>query len=156
MTYMRQTNLRMGKVQMDITFELLQKEDISQIEEIIKGFMSFNPDRIQLFLSENQNIALVAKLDKKIIGLIYGYSLTRMDGQMPQFFIYSVDIIPLFQDRGIGSRFVQYAVDWARENGFSESFVLTDKGNPRVCRVYEKAGMKHTKKDLDRMYSIEY
>jgi len=88
--------------------------------------------------------------------LIYGYALTRLDGKEPQFFIYSVDIHPAYQDRGYGSRFVQYVVDWARDNGFSESFVPTDKDNPRACRVYEKAGMKHSENDCDRMYVVEY
>ena len=141
---------------MAITFEFLQKKDIPQIEKIIEGFMKFDPEQIQLFLSEKQNIALVAKLDDEIIGLIYGYSLTRMDGNTPQFFIYSIDIRPAYQDKGYGSQFIQYAVDWAKDNGFSESFVPTEKDNPRACRVYEKAGMKHSENDCDRLYVIEY
>jgi ribosomal protein S18 acetylase RimI-like enzyme len=141
---------------MSITFEMLQEKDISSIREIIDWFMECNLEQIKVFLSERQNIAIVAKLDGKIIGLIYGYSLTRMDGKAPQFFIYSVDIHSAYQDKGYGSQLVQYAVDWARDNGFCESWVLTDKDNPRACRVYEKAGMTHSKNDCERMYVAEY
>ena len=141
---------------MDLSFELLQENDIPLVKEIIESFMKYNSDQIRLFMSENQNIALCAKLDKKIIGLIYGYSLTRMDGKAPQFFIYSVDIHQEYQNKGYGTCFVKFAVDWARENGFSECFVPTEKDNARACRVYEKAGMKHSDKDCDRIYSIEY
>ena len=140
----------------NLTFETLTEADIPSIREIIEGFMAFNYERIKSFISEKQNIALIAKLNGTAIGLIYGYSLTRMDGKTPQFFIYSVDIHPNFQNKGYGSRFVQYAVDWARDNGFSESFVPTEKDNPRACRVYEKAGMKHSDKDCDRLYIAKY
>ena len=46
---------------MKISFELLQEKDMPQSKA---------------FLSENQNLAFVVKLDG---GLMYGYSLTRMD-----------------------------------------------------------------------------
>ena len=141
---------------MNLSFELLQEKDIPSIRELIEGFMEYDHAIIRAFLSEKRNIALVAKLEDKIIGLIYGYSLARMDMKAPQFFIYSVDIHPEHQDKGYGSRFVEHAVAWARGNGFSESFVLTDKDNPRACRVYEKAGMTHSANDCERMYVIEY
>ena len=138
---------------MSLAFEALQTKDIPAIKEVAAWFGEFDVGQIKLFLSEKQNIALAAKLDGKIIGLIYGYSLTRMDGKAPQFFIYSVDIHADYQGKGYGSRFMQFAVDWARDNGFSESFVLTDKDNARACRVYEKAGMSASD---SVMYEIEY
>jgi len=141
---------------MNLSFEMLQEKDISSIDEIIDWFTECNQEQIKVFLSEKQNIAITAKLDGRIIGFIYGYSLTRIDGKSPQFFIYSVDIHDAHQDRGYGSQLVRYAVDWARENGFFESFVLTEKDNPRACRVYEKAGMTHSKNDCERMYVAEY
>ena len=141
---------------MSLTFEMLQEEDIPQINEISEWFTKCNYDQIKKFLSEKQNIAIVAKLDSKVIGLIYGYSLTCFDNAKPQFFIYSVDIHNEYQDKGYGSRFVKYAVDWARDNGFCECFVITDEGTPRACRVYEKAGMKHHAADITRVYEIYY
>lgn len=141
---------------MNLSFKMLTEKDISSIKEIIEWFIEYDYEQIKVFLSEKQNIAIVAKLDGKTIGLIYGYSLTRIDGKSPQFFIYSVDIHSAYQDKSYGSQLVQYVVDWARNNGFCESFVLTDKDNPRACRVYEKAGMTHSKNDCDRMYVAEY
>ena len=54
---------------MSITCEMLQEKDISAIKEIIEWFMECNYEQINVFLSEKQNIAIVAKLDGKIIGL---------------------------------------------------------------------------------------
>jgi RimJ/RimL family protein N-acetyltransferase len=139
-----------------LTFEILRENSIPQIKEIVEWFTEYDPEQIKVFLSEKQNIAIAAKLDGKIIGLIYGYALTRLDYETPQFFIYSVDIHEAHQNKGYGSRFAKFAVDWARDNDFCESFVLTDKDNPRACRVYEKAGMTHSKNDCERMYTVEY
>jgi len=61
--------------------------------------MEYNHEKIKAFLSEKQNIALVAKLDSNVIGLIYGYSLIRMDGKRPQFLC-----IPQTFIRHIGAR----------------------------------------------------
>lgn len=141
---------------MNPSFRLLCADDISSVKEIIESFIHFNPEQIKAFLSEKQNIFFIAELDCTTIGLIYGYSLIRLDGKEPQFFIYSVDIHPDYQNKGYGSKFVKYAIDWARDNGFSESFVLTEKDNPRACRVYEKASMTYSKNDCDRLYVVEY
>ncbi|MCL2168751.1 MAG: GNAT family N-acetyltransferase [Defluviitaleaceae bacterium] len=140
---------------MNLSFELLQEKDIPQIREIVESFMEYDHEQIKAFLSEKHNIVLVAKLDNGVIGLIYGYSLARLDKRLPQFFMYSVDIHPVYQNKGYGSQFVKFAVDWARENGFSESYVPVYKDNAPACRVYEKAGMKHDGKDC-REYVIEY
>ena len=141
---------------MSLIFEVMNEADIPFIKGIIDGFTQFNPKQISTFLSNKQNIALVAKLDNKIIGFIYGYSLTSLDGIAPKFFIYSVDVHPDYQNKGYGSRFIKYVIDWAKNNGFCESFVLTEKDNTRACRVYEKAGMTYSENDCDRLYVIEY
>ena len=141
---------------MSLTFDILREADIPSLIEAFKGYVQISSERMMMFLSEKQNVALIAKLEGKIIGLIYGYALTRFDGKAPQFFIYSVDIQPDYQNKGYGSCFVKYAVDWARDNGFYKSFVPTEKDNPRACRVYEKAGMKYNENNNDRMYVIEY
>ena len=92
-------------------------------------------------MAEKQNIALIAKLNGKVIGLLFGYSLADFDSATAQFYIYSVDVHTEYQGRGYGSRFVQFAVEWAKGNGFRKCFVHADEDNFRACRVYEKAGM---------------
>jgi len=126
---------------MELDFELLKEKDISQIRDISEEFADIDPENVKPFLAEKQNTALVAKLGDKVIGLIYGYSLTDFDDMSSQFFIYSVDIHTDYQNMGYGSKFIQFTVDWARKNGFRECFVLTDADNKRACRIYEKAGM---------------
>ena len=137
---------------MQLSFELLNEKDIAGIESIVDWFDDFNLENIKAFLAEKQNIAFTAKLGGAVIGLIYGYSLTRMDNARPQFFIYSVDIHEKHQNKGYGSEFIKFALNWALEQGFSESYVFTHKDNPAACKAYEKAGMTHSLSDCERMY----
>ena len=142
---------------MCLTFEQLQHKDIPAMKEIIEDEPgAFDPEWVKAFLAEKQNYAFTAKLDDVPIGLIYGYSLTCIEVSKPQFFIYSVDIIEAEQNKGYGSRFIKYVLDWAKANGFSETFVFTNKDNPRACKAYENAGMAHSDSDCERMYEIKY
>jgi len=104
--------------------------------------LSIDISRLNDFLEYPHNLAFIAKYQNEVCGFIYGYSLMALDAA-PQLFIYSVDVLSEYQNKGIGSRLFQYIVDYSRENGFSECFVITDKRNKRACRVYEKAGGKN-------------
>jgi ribosomal protein S18 acetylase RimI-like enzyme len=126
---------------MKLHFERLQEQDIFQLSDISDEFSDVDVEEVKPFLAEKQNIAFVAKLDDKVIGLLFGYVLTDFDGGTMQFFIYSVDIHTKYQDRGYGSQFVQYVVAWAKDSGFRQCFVCADTDNPRACRVYQKVGM---------------
>ena len=42
---------------------------------------------------------------------------------------------------------MQFIKDYSISLGCSEMFVLTDKGNPRACHVYEKLGGKNDYED---------
>lgn len=136
--------------------EQLKKTDAENLKKMVGiAGMNFYPKQLDKFLSEKQNLVFIAKVDGEIIGLLYGYTLMRMDTDKPQFFIYSVDIHPDYQNKGYGTQLVQYSVDYANENNYCESFVITDKNNVRACKVYEKAGGKHTDEDCDRVYVME-
>ena len=126
---------------MGLHFERLQEQDVLQLCEISDEFSDIDLEGVIPFLAEKQNIAFVAKLDNKVIGLLFGYSLTDFDGGTAQLFIYSVDIHTEYQDEGYGSQFVQYVISWAKEIGFRQCFVCADTDNKRAYRVYEKIGM---------------
>lgn len=38
---------------------------------------------------------------------------------------------------------MRFIIDFAKKSNFSELFVITDKGNPRACHLYEKFGGKN-------------
>jgi len=149
---------------MDLTFEFLQEKDIPQLEVMFVQYnpgddnepYQFNPKQIKKFLSEKHNIAFVAKLDDKVIGCISGYPLTMMDEDRPEFFIYGVDIHPDYHNRGYGTEFMKFVLNWAKEQGYRESYVMTGSQNIAACRCYEKAGMEMDDWKTARSFAIEY
>jgi len=147
---------------MNLTFEQLQEKDIPALEVLFTQYnpgddpYEFNPEQIKKFLTEKQNIAFAAKLNGKVIGCISGYSLTMMDEDRPEFFIYGVDIHPECHNRGYGTAFMKFVLHWAKENGFRESYVMTGSSNLAACRCYEKAGMELDDWKTARSYVVTY
>lgn len=106
------------------------------------------------FLTDSHNAAFVAVCGSAVAGFLYGYRLNPPEGK-PQFFVYSLDVAPSFQNKGIGTKLFQYVVDYSKAFGDSECFVITDKGNKAACRVYEKAGGKNDHDD-EIVYVIQH
>jgi ribosomal protein S18 acetylase RimI-like enzyme len=129
----------------EIQCELLTKENLKLIDNVLEE-LQIDSLRLKAFLEYPQNLAFIAKCNEEVTGFIYGYSLMSLNSN-PQLFIYSVDVLSKFQNKGIGSKLFKYAVDFSRENGFSECYVITDKGNKRACRIYEKSGGKNDYED---------
>ena len=143
----------------EVYCELLTKENVDSLYAALDKLsesdkLTIDRDRLKAFLEHPQNLAFISILNGEICGFIYGYSLMALDAA-PQLFIYSVDVFNNYQNKGIGSKLFQYAVDYSRKNGFSECFVITDKGNKRACRIYEKAGGKNDYED-EIVYVIKH
>jgi len=128
---------------MEVHLEQLQEQDIALLKDISDETSNIDFKSVKAFLDEKQNIALVAKLNGKVIGLLYGYSLSDFYGRagQAQFYVYSIDIHTEYRDKGYGSHFMQLAVKWAKDNGFRKLYLSAEEENKRACRVYEKMGM---------------
>jgi len=117
--------------------------DIELMEEVLKDDdMVFNKDFLKSFINDNHNFGFIVKQDNKIVGLAYAYSLLRPDGKN-MFYLHSIGLLPEYQDKGFGTQLLNYILEYAKSNNYSECFVITDKGNPRACRLYEKLGGKN-------------
>ena len=51
-------------------------------------------------------------------------------------------MLPNYQDKGYGSKLLSFYRNILKRLDCSEMFLITDKGNPRACHVYEKLGGK--------------
>jgi len=139
----------------DVLFERLTENDIYLLRNVVEADgKEFFPQQILNFLTDNKVYAFGAKLNNIIIGAIYAYSLTRVDNE-PMLYIHDVGILPEYQNSGIGSRFIKYVIDYAKENGFSKCFLITEKKNSRACRIYEKAGGRSENED-DIVYNFRF
>jgi RimJ/RimL family protein N-acetyltransferase len=147
---------------MSLTFHYLQESDIPELEIMFTQYnpgdelMEYNPEQIKKFLTEKQNIAFVAKLNNKVVGCIYGYALMMIDEVEKEFFIYGFDIHPEHHSKGYGTEFMKCVLNWAKDNGFRESYVMTDSSNHAACRGYEKAGMEQDDWKTARSYVAKH
>ena len=150
---------------MSLIYERLQEKYIPELGEMFtqynpgderdEGYVH-DPEQVKKFLVEPQNIAFVAILDDKVIGCIFGYSMTMIDEVAKEFYIYGVDIHPDYHSKGYGTEFMKYVLKWVKENGFRYASVPTGSDNLAACRCYEKAGMEMDDWKKARSFVVKY
>ncbi|MBS7893108.1 GNAT family N-acetyltransferase [Streptococcus suis] len=140
--------------QMKALIALLEKLDCSIIGLFIDDNMVFDIDNLKGFLNDTSSFGFIAKENNKIIGFAYCYTLLRPDGKT-MFYLHSIGMLPNYQDKGYGSKLLSFIKEYSKEIGCSEMFLITDKGNPRACHVYEKLGGKNDYKD-EIVYVYDY
>ena len=104
--------------------------------------------------TRKEEVKKLAKENNKIIGFAYCYTLLRPAGKT-MFYLHSIGMLPNYQDKGYGSKLLSFIKEYSKEIGCSEMFLITDKGNPRACHVYEKLGGKNDYKD-EIVYVYDY
>ncbi len=137
-------------------YKLLEEQDLELMQEVIEDDdMSFDLDNIKKFYNDKNTIGFIAKTEDKVVGFAYGYDIIHPDGRHA-YFIYSIGMLPNYQDQGYGTKLLAFIKDYISNNGFFEMFVMTDKGNPRACHVYEKLGGKNDYEDeICYVYNFE-
>ena len=136
-------------------YKLLEKKDIELMEEVLKDDnMIFNKDILENFVDDKNAYGFIAKEENKIVGFAYAYTLLRPDGKT-MFYLHSIGMLPDYQNNGYGSKLLEFIKNYSIKIGCSEMFVITDKGNPRACHVYEKLGGKNDYED-EVVYVYDY
>ncbi len=140
---------------MQLSFRPLTGADVLIMEPLLKeDGMVFDLNCLYGFFGAPNTCSFGAFDGERLVGMAYAYLLPRPDGKT-MFFLYSLGLLEPWQNKGIGTQFMAWLTDYAREIGCSELFVITDKGNPRACRIYEKAGGKSDYED-EIVYVIDF
>ena len=106
------------------------------------------------FINDINAHGFIAKKNNSIVGFAYAYTLLRPDGKT-MFYLHSIGMLPNYQNNGYGTELMQFIKDYSIKLGCSEMFVITDKGNPRACHLYEKLGGKNDYED-EVVYVYDY
>ena len=124
-------------------YKLLEEKDLELLKDVIEDDdMIFNISDVKKFYEDKNTISFIAKENNKIVGFAYGYDIIHPNNKQA-YFIYSIGMLPDYQNKGYGTKLLSFIKDYISSHGFFEMFVLTDKGNPRACHVYEKLGGKN-------------
>ena len=136
-------------------YKLLEEKDIEFMQDILEDDDKiFNKDYLSNFIKNDNSYGFVAKEENKIVGFAYAYTLLRPDGKT-MLYLHSIGMLPNYQNRGYGTQLLSFIKEYSRKIGCSEMFVITDKGNPRACHVYEKLGGKNDYDD-EIVYVYDY
>jgi len=129
---------------MKIKYKVLQESDIPLIKDlVVEGFRQFSAESIKNFINTSNTYAFVALDTAKIVGLCYGYVLTRPDQDAANFYIRSLGVSESFRNKGIGSELLNFSISYAFENlGCCECYLTSCKGNAHARHIYEKSGGK--------------
>ncbi len=123
----------------DVKFFRINEENINNIhtrlfidnDEILK-------EDVQRFVVDKDNYCFVGISENKIVAFLYGYGMLRPDGKS-MFYIHSVDVILEYQNKGIGTKLMEYVLKYIRdEKRYHKFFVLTEDDNIKACKVYQK------------------
>lgn len=107
------------------------------------------------FFQAEDNILLVAKEDGEPAGFLYAYILEAPHALRPKMFLYSIDVFPKFQGRGVGAALIEELKRLAAHRNCSEIFVLTNENNPAANRLYQKTGgMRENPDDVMYVYPL--
>ena len=136
-------------------YKVLEEHEVKLMKEVLEDDnMIFNLDFLNSFIKDPNSFGFIAKEENTIVGFAYGYTLLRPDGKN-MFYLHSIGMLPNYQDKGNGTGLLSYIKDYSKALGCSEMFVITDKGNPRACHVYEKLGGKNDYED-EVVYVYDY
>ena len=136
-------------------YKVFEEQDIELMEDVLKDDnMIFNKGFLNYFINDNNAFGFIAKDNNNIVGFAYAYTLLRPDGKT-MFYLHSIGILPDYQNNGYGTKLMQFIKDYSIKLGCSEMFVITDKGNPRACHLYEKLGGKNDYED-EVVYVYDY
>ena len=97
---------------------------------------------IEKFIIDDDNYCFVGILEDKIVAFLYGYGMLRPYGKS-MFYIHSVDVLQDFQNNGIGTKLMEYVLNYVKnENKYYTFFVLAENDNIIDCKVYQKFAKK--------------
>jgi len=135
----------------NICIEAATLEDLPQLTDLLLDLFSieeeFTPDPekqlagLRLILERpHLGRIFVLRSNKRIIGMVS--LLITVSTALGGFALWLEDLIVHkdFRGVGLGSRLLSYAIDYAREKGFSRITLLTDCIAPGTLSFYEKRG----------------
>ena len=116
----------------EIKYKRLELSDVRNI------MIEYNKDDLEKFIENKENYLFVGIKDNKVIAFLYGYGMLRPDGRR-MFYIHSVDVLPEYQSKGIGTKMMEYTLEYVKsENKYYKYFVLTEENNIKACKLYQK------------------
>ena len=107
----------------------------------------------RMFLSDPHTHLLAAYVDDELAGFLIAYELERLDTSRPMMMLYTIDVLPSFQRRGVGKRLVNELKRICVKRGVLKMFVITGESNQPAMALYSSTGgLRESKDDVVFVY----
>ena len=127
----------------DIIYKRLELNDIENL------VIEYSKECLEKFIENKENYLFTGIKDNEAIAFLYGYGMLRPDGRK-MFYIHSVDVLPEYQSKGIGTKLMEYTLEYIKsEKQYYKYFVLTEENNIKACKLYRK----YAKRDEQVLFS---
>lgn len=127
----------------DVKFFRINEENMNFIPNIISiDNEDILKEDIEKFIIDKDNYCFIGMSENKVVAFLYGYGMLRPNGKS-MFYIHSVDVILEYQNKGIGTKLMEYVLKYIRdEKRYYKFLVLTEDENIKACKVYQKYANK--------------
>ena len=117
----------------------IDQDLINQVNQIFDD-KQWDLSQGSLFLSDKNNLFLLAFEDKKPVGFLIAHRLQRFDNRKAEVLLYEIGVHPDYRRKGIGKSLINEVKKWAIEVNAAEIWVLTEKTNPIAMKLYQSVG----------------
>lgn len=130
---------------MDVEIKILQAKDIEDFNQLLTVFdivfeyeQYTRPDKeyLQKLLAKSSFIAIVAKMEGRVIAGLTAYALDQYHSNMPMLYIHDLAVLSEYQRKGVGSKLIQFTNAYCRENGFQEMFIQAETEDDYAVKFY--------------------
>jgi ribosomal protein S18 acetylase RimI-like enzyme len=98
------------------------------------------PGHLVSFLTQPQNVLIVATDEGRPVGFVLAYLLDRADRVRKMMLFYEVEVATPYRRRGLGRRMVELLKHVCMEEGVFKMWVHTNRSNVAACNLYRSTG----------------
>lgn len=103
------------------------------------------------FLSQPQNLVLLAWAEGKPVGWIRAFELPEIEAIGSMMLLFEIDVLESHRRQGVARALVEELKRVAKDRGCREVWVVTEDDNEPARRLYESSGLQ-CRTTPDRMY----
>lgn len=114
---------------------------------------NYQPDALRKFLSEPDNLLLLAYDGDKIAGAVIAHELKHPDGDN-HFYVHELDTHPDYRRQGVGRMMMDELVKISKNRGCAELWLGTETDNIAAQKLYESLGPTETEQTITYSYKL--